>query len=62
MAAPRPTNASSRLAVLARHDEDIGWLVRAPMPCLVVTNLLPHEGRDASAYLWFIVTRYEALP
>ena len=52
----------SRHAVIARHLEDVRWLARAPIPCVVVTNPLLLEGRDASAYLYYIVSAYSSLP
>lgn len=52
-----------RLAVVARHREDAGWLARAPIRHAVVDKTwIPNVGGDASSYLAWIVLNYHALP
>ena len=53
------------MAVVARFDEDVEWLHRAPIAYTIVnkSTAVPNEGYDASSFLWFIVDRYGlALP
>ena len=52
-----------RLAVVARHREDVGWLARSPIAHAIVDKAwIPNVGGDASSYLAWIVLNYHALP
>ena len=52
-----------KLAVVARYEEDIGWLRKSSIPHLVVDkSWVPNVGGDATSYLAYIILNYHALP
>ena len=54
---------SDRLAVVARHREDVAWLAHAPIAHAVVDkSWIPNVGGDATSYLSWIILNYHALP
>lgn len=48
--------------VVARYNEDVGWVNLIPAHVVIVNKAqLGNTGREASSYLWYIATHYRAL-
>lgn len=60
-----------KLLVVARYQEDIGWVDKTGLPCFIYNKgpalarpckTVPNKGRDSETYLRFILEHYHCLP